>query len=211
MWLATTRGFYSAVLWDDGRICVRARARGDLERLRELVPGMTKVARSPNADYRFRAWCSREDWQGAVAALAAEVDYPNFKNAVAKTDPDRSHLYGSVWATLLRIRERPGRKALKKMLKAKRDPGTDIFDGRATGYGTVGGMTREERLRFDPTDDEECDCGDIGHLDPYTGWRICDNWACERWGEAYAGTGAPGTVRRWDDDIDLDTTVVLSS
>jgi hypothetical protein len=198
VWLATTRGFYSAVLWDDGRICVRARAKGDLVRLRELVPGFTKVKKSKRADYRYRVWCSPQTWATACAALAAEVEYPNFKNAVAKSDPERSRLYHHVWGTLLGIRERltPEERA-KKDRELRRQP-------RSTRYHVD--------LPDETDDPRVCvACGNVGLLDSHTGWRVCDEETCERWGEAYFGgfTIEP-TARRWDDDLDLDA-MVLSS
>lgn len=196
VWLATTRGFYSAVLWDDGRICVRARSKGDLERLRQLVPGMTKVAESRRADYRYRAWCSREEWREAVAALASEVDYGNFKGAVAKVDPDRSHLYGSVWATLLRIRERPSKKEMKRRRKEQRKADRRYFEAT--------------RNRDIPDDDEGCpDCGFPGRLDLHTGWSVCDNEECRRFGEVYYGGYEVAAPRRWDDDLDLEKSITL--
>ena len=34
------------------------------------------------------------------------------------------------------------------------DPGTDIFDGTATGFGSVGGLSRRERLARDRAADD---------------------------------------------------------
>lgn len=105
MWLVTTRGFYSIVedFHDRDRLLVRARVREDLEALADLVPGL-EVEETPDRDYRFRASVTREVWASAAAQLAREIDYPNFKNAVAERQGvDRAHVYGDVWATLLEL------------------------------------------------------------------------------------------------------------
>ena len=108
MWLVTTRGFYSIVedFRDREGLLVRARVREDLEALADLVPGL-EVEETPERDYGFRASVTREVWASAVAQLAREIDYPNFKNAVAERQGvDRAHVYGDVWATLLEL-QRP--------------------------------------------------------------------------------------------------------
>lgn len=105
MWLLTTRGFYSVVedFHDHDRLLARARVREDLEALAGLVPGLV-VEETPERDYRFRASVTRAVWAAAATELAHEIDYPNFKNAVAERQgPDRAHVYGHVWATLFEL------------------------------------------------------------------------------------------------------------
>ena len=107
MWLITTRGFHSAVedREEPGCVLVRARAREDLEALGDLIPRIA-VCETPERDYRFRASVPREAWETAAAALAEEIDYPNFKNAVAdRQGPARAHAYSDVWVTLLGLQE----------------------------------------------------------------------------------------------------------
>ena len=107
MWLITTRGFYSAVEdhQQPGCVLVRARERGDLEALADLIPRL-QGEETPDRDYRFRASVEREAWAGAVAQLAREIDYPNFKNAVAERQGrERAHVYGEVWAILLGLQQ----------------------------------------------------------------------------------------------------------
>lgn len=107
MWLITTRGFYSVVAdhHDDGNVLVRARAREDLGALADLLPGID-IEETPRRDYRFRVSVAREAWTTAAAALADEIDYPNFKNAVAERQgPGRAHVYSDVWVTLLGLQE----------------------------------------------------------------------------------------------------------
>lgn len=105
MWLITTRGFFSVVAHRDDAdsVLVRARVRSDLESLAELVPGI-EIEHTPRADYEWRASMPRSEWERVAAALAAEVDYPNFKNAVAELQgKTRASLYAEVWLTLRRL------------------------------------------------------------------------------------------------------------
>lgn len=84
MWLATTEGFYSVIRWHDGRMCVRARTRADLTRLRKIVPALSKVEVSPGRDYRYRCFCTVDEWAEGASALARTIDYGNFKSAVGR-------------------------------------------------------------------------------------------------------------------------------
>ena len=105
MWLLTPRGFFSVVAHADEPSCVlvRARAREDLESLHD-VAGPFAISETPSRDYRFRAVVDREAWSVALVLMASDIDYPNFKNAVAaRQGPKRARLYGEVWATLLRL------------------------------------------------------------------------------------------------------------
>ena len=108
MWLMTPRGFYSVVSHpnDPTLVLVRARARVDLEALHDFVSGL-EIHETPQRDYGWRAAVSRSAWSAALVLLAAEIDYPNFKAAVATREgAKRAHIYGNVWATLLEI-QRP--------------------------------------------------------------------------------------------------------
>jgi hypothetical protein len=102
MWLFTTQGFYSVVAHrrDRDRLIVRARAREDLEALREQIPEL-RIHSDPDADYRWRAVVTRAEWVAVVAELATELDYDNFKRAVAtRQGRERERLYHRVWAAL---------------------------------------------------------------------------------------------------------------
>ncbi len=108
MWLFTTIGFFSVVAdrGDPDRVLVRARSREDIEALRRHLPEIEPFT-EPGADYRWRAFVARADWVRAVAELAAEIDYDNFKNAVAdRQGRERSHLYMEVWQAMLKLQQR---------------------------------------------------------------------------------------------------------
>ena len=105
MWLLTTQGFYSVVAHrrDPDKLLVRARAREDLEALREQIPGL-RITSDRAADYRWRAVVSRAEWVAAVAVLAANLDYGNFKAAVAEREgAERHRVYQRVWSELLSL------------------------------------------------------------------------------------------------------------
>lgn len=106
MWLMTRYGFFSIVEKpadrDDGMLTVRARVRGDLDALRKhVMPGLGLIAEQAGTDYRFRARALRVDVSAALAKLAGELDYSNFKDEVAlKQGKGRAAVYGKVWDVL---------------------------------------------------------------------------------------------------------------
>ena len=101
MWILTTRGFYSIVK-RDGQLCVRARVEDDLARLRELMPALGPTIKNAGVDYPFRAFIPHEAFAASLPLLAAEITYPNFKDAVAQTQgKERAAVYGQVWQKLI--------------------------------------------------------------------------------------------------------------
>ena len=106
MWIMTTRGFYSAVQHRDDPelIMLRARCQKDLLALKELLPELEPYS-VPGSDYAWRAVISQKNWQKALVQLAAEIDYPNFKDAVK--DQLHKQAYMNVWADLLVLQQWP--------------------------------------------------------------------------------------------------------
>jgi len=108
MWVMTTRGFFSVVADRDdaSQVLVRARVRQDLEALAE-VGDLPEIAETPTADYRWRVRLSRAEWSRALARLAEEIAYPNFKDAVAERQGhEREGTYHRVWAVLRELQGR---------------------------------------------------------------------------------------------------------
>lgn len=105
MWLLTPDGFYSIVQKrGETELCVRARVAADLDRLREnYLPSLTETIETLDGDYRCRAWASHEDVAAALASIVRELDYANFKNEVARRDPDRADAYHDAWDVLGRL------------------------------------------------------------------------------------------------------------
>ena len=105
MWLLTTQGFYSVVAHrdDHDKLLVRSRTLEDIEALREQIPTLEPFEES-DADYRHRAVVSRAEWLVALAQLVTELDYDNFKSAVAEhQSSQRAALYGVLWSELRRL------------------------------------------------------------------------------------------------------------
>lgn len=107
MWVMTTQGFYSVVADrdDPDGVLIRARTREDLEALGRQIPDLEPFENA-RADYRWRARVTRAEWVAALAQLAGQVDYPNFKNEVARRQGShRATLYSRIWTTLRRLQE----------------------------------------------------------------------------------------------------------
>ena len=101
MWLFCKNGFFSAVKHNQrsGKVHVRARFKGDLERLCAAHAVKPNVVMTPDGDYRYRMDFSMFTWRRIVAAEAIRIDYTNFKDAVHDgTHRDRAYL--DVWAAM---------------------------------------------------------------------------------------------------------------
>lgn len=107
MWLFCKSGFFSAVqhFENPGKIHVRARFEGDLERLCAAHDVTPSVSVTPQNDYRFRMDFDRETWAKIVSEEALEIDYPNFKNAV-HDGTQRDHAYMNCWAAMSSAQEK---------------------------------------------------------------------------------------------------------
>jgi hypothetical protein len=108
MWLQTTIGFFSIVQKaGEAHLTVRARARGDLERLRdEYLPELGPIREGEGTDYRYRATAPHDAVAQAVGRLVTDITYPNFKNEVKRRmGPARAATYSEVWHVLDRIHD----------------------------------------------------------------------------------------------------------
>lgn len=111
MWIMTPLGFFSAVRKGDGpTVCIRARSRHDLDRLRcQVLPSLTPSQLGGGSDYPARAYCAQAAWAQALARMGEAIDYPNFKSRVYQScGAQRAHTYGAVWQALLAIEQEPG-------------------------------------------------------------------------------------------------------
>ena len=84
-------------------ITVRARSERDIRNLADLIDA--EPQRSDQSDYRWRIRCRKEEWARAVATMAREIDYENFKSRIGRDDPDRAHLLGEVWSVLYELQQ----------------------------------------------------------------------------------------------------------
>ena len=123
MWLFTTDGFYSVACARQGdgskaqpvdpdRMMIRARRREHLVRLIERfdeLMGDAAIIETPDADYRYRCFVAKSVWTEVASQLAAEIDYDNFKSAVARhlgSSVDASRyveLLHEVWDVMYRL------------------------------------------------------------------------------------------------------------
>lgn len=103
MWLLTSIGFFSVVAHHGDRhtVLVRSRAREDLEALRRHYLPDLEILEHAGADYRYRALLDRMEWEYAIQRITSDIDYANFKDAVAERQgPERASLYSRVWTAL---------------------------------------------------------------------------------------------------------------
>ena len=132
MWVTSTIGFFSVVQKPgDDDLTVRARARDDLERLREnYLASLGDIVEGAGTDYLYRAKCSHEQWAEAMSLMCLDLDYPNFKSAVSeRMGHGRASIYHDVWSALWKIKnENPKKKA---------DRGSDDQAGRSNEYTTA--------------------------------------------------------------------------
>ena len=111
MLIATPIGFFSVVqkpFEPNGVLTVRARAKEDLENLRDNYLGhnMSQITTDERADYHHRATTTTEAWGVALTSMARHIDYSNFKNAVkAEQGSERAGIYGRVWSELYQIQK----------------------------------------------------------------------------------------------------------
>jgi hypothetical protein len=100
MWVFSEIGFFSTVQHDkyQNSVLVRARYRGDLERLRERLMnnkgaglGMLlyplTIHDTPRADYPYRMRMPKWAWARAVETMGREISYTNFKSHCHKSLP----------------------------------------------------------------------------------------------------------------------------
>jgi len=120
MWIMLSDSALSIVqkhLQPPGTLTVRARVRGDIER----VFPKAKVETSAYADYAYRAVVPREEVAEAMAKAVRSIDYDNFKATVR--EDDRHDAYLQVWRALMNLQI--GRARAEAAPRAKR--GKSLF------------------------------------------------------------------------------------
>jgi len=110
MWVFTTDGFYSVVAHreDKDMLMVRCRAEADAKalakRLTTIMPAA--ILHTPEADYAWRLVVPRVVWAWYLSKFVADLDYPNFKDAVAERQGrSRADVYHDVWATMAEVQQ----------------------------------------------------------------------------------------------------------
>lgn len=102
VWVFSKDGFFSAVENREikQQVVVRARTKDDIQRLAKVL-GVGWRKSDPLADYQFRLDCSKVAWSRYVAKVASEIDYGNFKGAMANIfGVERMHQLHDVWSVM---------------------------------------------------------------------------------------------------------------
>lgn len=103
LWICLNDAFFSIVQSrEPGKLSVRARRQGDLER---YFPGHEVIA-LPTADYAFRAFVPRQVVADVLSDLAATMAYENFKDSVA--DEQLHDAYADIWEVMATLDARGG-------------------------------------------------------------------------------------------------------
>lgn len=106
MWIFTKFGFFSIVEKPEDEkentLTVRARVKTDLESLRdEYLPILGPISEDKGTDYKYRARAPRLDIASAFSQIVLDIDYSNFKEAVAKNQgTERASSYHEIWGAL---------------------------------------------------------------------------------------------------------------
>jgi hypothetical protein len=118
MWIATKIGFYSIVLRPEKEGAkknvyhVRARTGADIDAVISLLEPVLKrpirLFETPDVDYHWRIILKPEELAPALAALAATVDYPNFKDEIHASNSQDAKLdaYSDLWSALYDLQSR---------------------------------------------------------------------------------------------------------
>jgi len=180
MWIITPFGFFSIVQKKkaDEFLTIRARARGDLVALKKkYLPAMSEIIEGGGTDYQFRARAGHEEVGDALAKIAKDINYANFKNTVHdRQGKQRADTYSKVWSVLWGIKDFDKATSDKDMAKRKRKKlsyGGVVFDksGRVllrkvtNGFGGAdwtfakGGATKAETAEETALREVKEECG----------------------------------------------------
>lgn len=105
MWIFTGFGYYSVIQHRDDKdlLLVRARIKGDLEKLKQYLPNLGEIVETKqHADYPYRALAWRVEFAEALKQAALEsIDYTNFKSGISRKQGSPRHdLYMRVWSVM---------------------------------------------------------------------------------------------------------------
>ena len=92
---------------------VRARLAAHLRNLQERFPALApqEILTLPDCDYRYRLILPKQLWADALAALALEQDWSNFKNEAAKFNGHDDYVSSlhKVWGIMYEVQHQEGK------------------------------------------------------------------------------------------------------
>lgn len=93
MWICFNDGFISVVKdkLNLDELVIRARRKDILE---TLFPGK-EITTLTVSDYKYRTYCSKEEFSKLLVDRVSDIEYTNFKDST--TDPDLHNLYADMW------------------------------------------------------------------------------------------------------------------
>jgi len=115
MWLFTIYGFYSIACaskpdgsLDKDTVMIRARRSDHLRNMQKrfLSLAKAKILTLPNQDYRYRLVVPKAIWVAALAEMAGEQRWTNFKAEAARHQGDGGADYIDAWAIMNRLQDR---------------------------------------------------------------------------------------------------------
>lgn len=101
MWLFLNDAFLSVVKprgLKTQELLVRARRKGDIERVFGYNHKRIKVERTPQRDYLYRALIPSRTVANVIAANISQINYDNFKDSVF--EDERHDAYAAVWGCM---------------------------------------------------------------------------------------------------------------
>jgi len=104
MWIFLPFGFFSITKSKlNEQMQVRARVREDLDELRgRFLPELGPTVLKAGTDYPYRAFVDKQPLAVAMARIALDIDYSNFKQTVEQRQGlARELLYSRVWSVML--------------------------------------------------------------------------------------------------------------
>ncbi len=98
MWIFTSKSFLSVVVdrSHPSRLLVRARMKGDIE---VMFPN-AKTFTDELADYKYRAFVTKNEFTSAFEDYTMNLNYDKFKPSIPDDQELRQRAYLDVWAAM---------------------------------------------------------------------------------------------------------------
>lgn len=118
MWIFTRYGFFSIACArtpdgaiDPGLMMIRARRKSHLAQLQSRFAELltAEIIKTQSTDYRYRIVVPKSNWIAAIAELAEEQAWSNFKSETTRyqgaAGANYVHALHDVWAVMYRLQD----------------------------------------------------------------------------------------------------------